>query len=68
MCNLWVMSFSLCVFPFPWAGEDEDSTLGHCLFKHRSASPGNLVEMQILGPHTRPINSESLELVPSTLF
>lgn len=32
------------------------------------ASPWNLLEMQILGPYTRPTESETVELRPTNLF
>lgn len=35
---------------------------------HHVASPRNLLEMQILRPHPRPIESEILGVGPSNLF
>lgn len=32
-----------------------------------AASPENLLEMQVLGPYPRPIDSETLGVVPSNL-
>lgn len=33
-----------------------------------SASPGNLLELQILGPYARPTESETVGLEPNNLF
>lgn len=39
-----------------------------CVPQIASASPGNLLEMQILGPHARPTESETVGLGPNYLF
>ena len=33
-----------------------------------SVSPGSLLEMQIVAPHPRPVESESLGIIPRSVF
>lgn len=39
-----------------------------CSRETASASPGNLLELQILGPNARPTESETVGLKPNNLF
>lgn len=76
MCNLWVISFSLCfslpVVCWAWSQHSRAMSLRVVPWPAATASPGNLLKMQILVPNPPPapwaIESETLELRPSTLL